>query len=481
MRRIFTFGIVGLGLAGCVSCSHIEIDLGPTDEEEAATSIGIGEAIGGLANVSLTPTEAVASPPVLAGFEGDTEITTVEDWQTRRVPLLRDAIQRDLYGYQPDTVEIVETVSEQVSDSAYDGIAVLNLVTLTVRFSYEGGPDMERNIRLAVAKPKNASGPVPVILKMDNCPFDESYQDPALPDGRSEVIIPSSLLSPERLAEAPAENYISENALKVKVRASCAGQTTGFINGFIQPLGRYHYTPPVKEAIEQGYAFASINSDDFVLDDRQYAQAQLELLSEGHDTDTAWGSLAAWAFQYSRGIDYLETDPALDPDRMAIYGHSRFGKAVLVAGALDSRIDAVIAHQSGRGGAALFASEKGEPIEKMAAAYPQWLNSAYAARLERGETLPFDQHHVLALLAPRPVLLGHGRRDGWSDPDGAFRAAKGANPAYQLYGNDGLTADTLRDFDPASDIAYWIRRGTHGETKEDWEAFFEFLDAHFMQ
>ena len=68
---------------------------------------------------------------------------------------------------------------------------------------------------------------------------------------------------------------------------------------------------------------------------------------------------------------------------MAIYGHSRFGKAVLVAGALDSRIDAVIAHQSGRGGAALFASERGEPIEKMAAAYPQWLNSVYAARLER--------------------------------------------------------------------------------------------------
>ena len=479
MRKIITFAIVGLSLVGCASCANISI--GPTDEDAEATSIGLGTAIRGLANVSLKPTEAVASPPLMAAFEGDAEITTAEDWQTRRVPLLREAIQRDLYGYQPENVEIIETVSERVSDNAYGGIAVLDSVTLTVRFSFEGGPDIERDIRLAVAKPKDANGPVPVILKMDNCPFDESYQDLALPGGKSEVIVPVSLLSPEQLAEASQENYISESSYKAKVNTSCADETKGFIGGFIQPLGRYHYTPPVKEAIEQGYAFASISSIDVVIDDRRYGPAQLELLSEGHDTDTAWGSLAAWAFQYSRGIDYLETDPALDPDRMAIYGHSRFGKAVLVAGALDSRIDAVIAHQSGRGGAALFASEKGEPIEKMAAAYPQWLNSAYAARLERGETLPFDQHHVLALLAPRPVLLGHGRRDGWSDPDGAFRAAKGANPAYQLYGNDGLTADTLRDFDPASDIAYWIRRGTHGETKEDWEAFFEFLDAHFMQ
>lgn len=471
------FTIIGFSLASCVGCANISI--GPTDEDAEATSIGLGTAIAGLANVSLKPTEVVASPPVLDGFEGDAEITTAEDWQTRRVPLLREAIQRDLYGYQPDTVEIVETVSERVSDSAYGRIAVLDSVTMTVRFSYEGGPDMERDIRLAVAKPKNASGPVPVILKMDSCPFDESYQDPALPGDRVELIVPVSSVSPEKLAEAPPENYIGESAVKVKLGTSCADQTTGFINGFVQPLGRYHYTPPVKEAIEQGYAFASINMLDFVIDDRRFGTGQLELMSEGHDADTALGSLAAWAFQYSRGIDYLETDPALDPERMAIYGHSRFGKAVIVAGALDPRIDMVIAHQSGRGGAALFASEKGEPIEKMVAAYPQWLNGAYAARLARGEALSFDQHHVLALLAPRPVLLGHGRRDGWADPDGAFRAAKGASPTYQLFGNDGLTAERLSDFDPTADIAYWMRGGTHGETLEDWEAFFEFLDAHF--
>lgn len=462
MRRIFLFAIISFGFAGCAGCASVS---------------GIAQ----LANVSLKPTEAVATPPVLAGFEGDTEITTAEDWQTRRAPLLRDVIQRDLYGYQPDTVEIVETVSERVSDNAYGGIAVLDSVTLTVRFSYEGGPDIERDIRLAVAKPKNASGPVPVILKMDTCPFDESYQDPALPGGNSKLVLPVGLLSPERLAEVSSEDRIGENAVEITVnRQSCEDQDIGFIDRIVKySLGRYHYTPPVKEAIEQGYAFASIYALDFVIDNGRFGAAQLELMSEGRDADTAWGSLAAWAFQYSRGIDYLETDPALDSQRMAIYGHSRFGKATLVAGALDPRIDMVIAHQSGRGGAALFASEKGEPIAKMVASYPQWLSDAYSARLERDEKLPFDQHHVLALLAPRPVLLGHGRRDGWADPDGSFRAAKGANPAYQLYGKDGLTAERLGDFDPTADIAYLMRPGTHGETKEDWEAFFQFLDAHF--
>jgi len=462
LRRVFQFAIVGFGFAGCVGCASV------------------GD-IGKLANVSLKPTDTVAAPPVLASFEGDTEITNAEDWQSRRVPLLREAIQRDLYGYWPDTVEIVETVSERVSDSAYGGIAVLDAVTLTVRFSYDGGPEIERDIRLAVAKPKNADGPVPVILKMDSCPFDESYQDSALASGKSKVIIPSGILSSEELAEVSPENRIGEDAIKATVsNPSCDDQNVGWLGGIVEySLGRYHYTPPVKEAVEQGYAFASIYMLDLVIDNQRFGKAQLELMSKGAPEGSQWGSLAAWAFQYARGIDYLETDPALDKTRMAVYGHSRFGKATLVAGALDPRIDMVIAHQSGRGGAALFASDKGEPIGEMVENYPQWLNAAFAKRLETGEALPFDQHHLLALLAPRPVLLGHGRRDGWADPDGAFRAAKGAGPAYELFGKTGLTAERLGDFDPTADIAYWMRGGTHGETLEDWEAFFAFLDAHF--
>ena len=90
-----------------------------------------------------------------------------------------------------------------------------------------------------------------------------------------------------------------------------------------------------------------------------------------------------------------------------------------------------------------------------------------------------DQHQLIALMAPRPLLLGNAKRDVWSDPEGAFRAAKGAAPAYKVYGSDGLRQSKLTQFDPKADIAFWMRPGTHGVVKEDWPAFLEFMDAHF--
>ncbi len=120
-------------------------------------------------------------------------------------------------------------------------------------------------------------------------------------------------------------------------------------------------------------------------------------------------------------------------------------------------------------------------MEDMTETFSTWLSPKYNDLVASGggKDLPFDQHQLISLIAPRAVLLGHGRRDSWSDPHGAFRAAQGATPAYRLYGSEGLTAKKLNEFDPDADISFWMRGGTHGETKKDWSAFFEFLDAHF--
>ncbi len=93
--------------------------------------------------------------------------------------------------------------------------------------------------------------------------------------------------------------------------------------------------------------------------------------------------------------------------------------------------------------------------------------------------MDIDQHALLALIAPRPVLLGNARRDVWSDPNGAFRAAMGADPVYELLGSEGLRQERLYDWRPEADIAFWVRPGTHGVVEEDWPAFLEFLKAHF--
>ena len=129
----------------------------------------------------------------------------------------------------------------------------------------------------------------------------------------------------------------------------------------------------------------------------------------------------------------------------------------------------------GTGGASLNADKKGESIKGITKNYPHWFARNYAQDNLDG----FDQHMLLALIAPRPILLGNARRDVWSDPNGAFRAALGADPVYALYGARGLDQKRLKPYDPAAEIAFWIRPGTHGVVKEDWPAFLQFLQAHF--
>ena len=178
-------------------------------------------------------------------------------------------------------------------------------------------------------------------------------------------------------------------------------------------------------------------------------------------------------------MDYVETDPHLDESRVILFGHSRTGKSSLLGGALDPRIAGVISHQSGTGGAAIQKNGVGETIASITETFPHWFTPTYALHAEREEDLPFDQHALVALMAPRPLLLGNSARDQWSDPRGSFTAARAAGEVYALYGKPGFEARNLRGFDPEALLAFQFRGGTHGITPEDWNPFLEWLDAHF--
>ncbi|MHA7873422.1 MAG: glucuronyl esterase domain-containing protein, partial [Hyphococcus sp.] len=245
-------------------------------------------------------------------------------------------------------------------------------------------------------------------------------------------------------------------------------------------FGRYIATPPIEMILKRGYAVATIYPGEFAPDRRSEGRAVLAAMASGLSDDEArWGAIAAWAWGYSLMIDALQADPTFSERRFISWGHSRYGKSALVAAAFDPRIDAVIAHQSGTGGASLNRRKKGESVRSITRTYPHWFADRYAAYAGREEELPVDQHLLLALIAPRPVLLGNARRDVWSDPSSAFRAAMGADPVYELFGSEGLDQSRLDAWRPESDLAFWIRPGTHGVVKEDWPAFLEFLDAHF--
>src|ERR1700744_663708 len=145
----------------------------------------------------------------------------------------------------------------------------------------------------------------------------------------------------------------------------------------------------------------------------------------------------------SRAMDYLETDKGVDARRVAIFGISRLGKTVMWAGAHDPRFAMVIASCSGEGGAALSRRTYGETIAHLTAPtrYPYQFCANYAKYANRVNDFPVDANLLVALMAPRPVLLQTGDGDGWSDPKGEFLAAVAAAPVYQLFGKQGLDTD----------------------------------------
>ena len=181
-------------------------------------------------------------------------------------------------------------------------------------------------------------------------------------------------------------------------------------------------------------------------------------------------------------MDYVETDPKIDAQRIAIMGVSRLGKTVLWAGAADPRIALIIASCSGEGGAALSRRHYGETIAHLAAPkrYPYQFCANYGMWGDKVDQFPVDAHMLLALIAPRPVLLQTGNTDKWSDPYGEFLSAVAAEPVYTLLGKQGLGTKTMPG--PGEpilhDIGFFMHDGGHGTLPGDWDVFFAFLEKH---
>lgn len=209
-------------------------------------------------------------------------------------------------------------------------------------------------------------------------------------------------------------------------------------------------------------------------------------LEPGEDNPRAdeWGAIAAWAWGLSCVMDYLETDRDIDKERVALFGISRLGKTVLWAGASDPRFAMVIASCSGEGGAALSRRNYGETIAHLTAPtrYPYQFCANYQKYATDPDLLPVDAHLLLALMAPRPVLLQTGNEDKWSDPKGEFLAAVAAGPVYELFGKQGLGTDKMPGAGEAilNTIGYYMHEGGHGTIPSDTTIFIEFLRKHFF-
>lgn len=240
---------------------------------------------------------------------------------------------------------------------------------------------------------------------------------------------------------------------------------------------------PVRDIVARGYGLATVYCSDLAPD---YGNAWQEGVyplfypaGQNQPDVRQWGAISAWAWGLSRVLDFFAELPEVDESRVAVLGHSRLGKTALWAGAQDERFALVISNNSGCAGAALFRRRFGETIEAINDIAPHWFNGRFPHYSNREDSLPIDQHQLLALMAPRPLYVASAEQDLWTDPRGEYLGAYHASPAYELYGLPALTRKRSPKVDePRAEgmVGYHLRSGKHDLTAYDWEQFLAFAD-----
>jgi len=245
----------------------------------------------------------------------------------------------------------------------------------------------------------------------------------------------------------------------------------------------------INQFISEGIGFANINYADIepdFADGYKYGIRGYYLKpGQKYPADDEWGAISAWSWGLSRAMDYFETDPLIDPKKVILFGVSRLGKTVLWTGARDTRFGMVIASCSGEGGAALSRRNYGETIKHMVDSTRYFYQFCGNRRrfADDPSSCPVDAHMLIALIAPRPLLLQTGDTDYWSDPKGEFLAAVASEPVWKLLGKKGLGTETMPPAGETilNDLGYLMHAGGHGALPTDYEIFIKFIKKHFSR
>jgi hypothetical protein len=345
-----------------------------------------------------------------------TPIRSTAEWRERRRPELRELFQRHMYGFFPPAT-------------------ALPLPTVARSEAFRGTGARRKDVRIPLGPPG-----APALNLM--------------------VLAPEGKRSPLFLG-------INFGGNDQEVLA---------------PEGSRKNTWSVERTLARGYAVASFHAADADPDQDDFTDGVHPWhrpAGSGPERGLhEWGTVAAWAWGLSRALDYLETDPDVDARRVAVIGHSRMGKAALLAAAFDERFALAVPCQSGCGGAAPSRTAVGETVAQINANFPHWFCTAFREYNGAPERLPFDQHELIALVAPRPVLLCNAAGDEWANPAGQFEMLRAAAPVWRLLGMEGLTAERMPDPGRLADgdLGYFYRDGGHAMSPAEWTAALDFAD-----
>jgi hypothetical protein len=381
-------------------------------------------------------------------MQNGTPVTDAATWQERRRLELLQLLADNEYGRTPAGRPTEMHWKTRVIDhGALGGKATLK--EITVWFS---SGETSQPMQLLVFQPNHAPAPCPVFLGLNFYGNHTVHADPR-------IALPSSWVPND------GKYGIKDHRPVAAMRGSSAEQWQ------------------VERVVARGYAVATVYCGDLCPDYPEgLAQGLAARFSAKPGAEErpgdAWGAVGVWAWGLSRALDVLAEDPELDARRVAVHGHSRLGKAALWAGAQDERFALVISNESGCGGAALSKRIFGETVGAINRQFPHWFARNFRRFNEREADLPFDQHELLALIAPRPLYVASAEGDRWADPRGEFLAARATGPVYALFGRAGLGVEAMPAIaQPVGEaVRYHIRPGPHDITEYDWMQYLDFAD-----
>jgi len=342
-------------------------------------------------------------PEVLTLKNGQ-KVTTAKVWWKQRRPEIVEDFEREVIGRVPKTVPKVtwSTVSSVMEGLV--GNLPANGKQLVGHVDNSACPAITVDIRMTLVTPAGAKAPVPVLMMFGG------FGGGGMP----------------RPAGSPVPT-----------------------NRFAEFGGPFKDPPSTEQLLAAGWGYASINPGSIQADNGAgLTKGIIGLVNEGQPRKPDdWGALRAWAWGAARGLDYLETDPAVDARKVGIEGVSRYGKAALVTMAFEPRFAVALVGSSGEGGAKLHRRNFGEAVENLTGSGEyHWMAGNFlkygAAESTFGSKnaadLPVDAHMLIALCAPRPTFISYGvpaRGDAnWLDQQGSYMATVAAGPVFRLLG-----------------------------------------------
>ncbi len=391
--------------------------------------------------------------PELMVTKAGKRVTTARQWWDVRRPEIVELFDREVYGRMP---KVTPTVSWSVTNTSEETVGGVTMVKkeLLGKVDNSSYPQMAVNIEAAVWTPRDAKkGPVPVVLEFGS-------------GGRPQ---------PPRATPPPPAPGTTAAAAAAPARPATPGPSWQ------------------EQVVARGWGYASIRPASIQADNGAgLTQGIIGLVNKGQPRKADdWGALRAWTWGTSRLLDYFETDKAVDAKRVALEGHSRYGKGTIVAMAYEPRLAVAFVSSSGAGGAKIMRRTYGELLENVAAPSEyHWMAGnflKYAGPLTVND-LPVDAHQLVALCAPRPVFISSGDTlggvpagDGWVDAKGMFLAGVHAGPVYRLLGKKDLGASEFPKVETALiDGEIGFRQHTAGHTPgPNWPTFLTFAERYF--